>query len=243
MSPRLAASAVVASAVFLSLVVVACGGATSRGAAADASTSSVDATSDTFSPPASDAGAALDGPAEAVADAGSDAPALFSCAPASSFFDGGCGDPQTDPHNCGGCGVDCDGGACDGGACIPLASGVLATGQLLPIALAADGANVYWLSAGAETSPGGKLTPRVFGAQVLQCAATGCENRPTVLATYAPEYGIGAPVGGVPVATSALAVDAVNVYWTDPSSVHACAIGGCNCAPTTIAEISGSRPA
>jgi len=160
----------------------------------------------------------------------------FSCAAAASFFDGGCGDLGTDPHNCGGCGRDCEGGACSDGGCAPIPAGALATGQLDPIAMAADGVNVYWLTVGATWTGHGDLPPmKSWGAQVLRCAATGCGNRPTVLVTYPPLDGVGA-VGGLPVAPSALAVDATNVYWTDAHSVRACAIGGCGCSPTSLAS-------
>ena len=220
---------------------VACGGTVAGSATPDATAVAADAGGDGAG---GDADARVDG-ASASNDSTADAPSLFaadaadagptsfSCAAASSFFDGGCGEPMTDPHNCGGCGNDCDGGACDAGACVPIPSGVLATGQLAPIAIAADGTNVYWLTAGAEDNFG-KLGFKLFGAQVLACAATGCGNRPTVLATYAPAFGL--ITGGTPPSTAVIAVDAMRVYWTDQGSVRACAVGGCGCAPTTIAD-------
>jgi hypothetical protein len=179
-------------------------------------------------------GAATDAGTVFALDAADGGSSSFSCAPASSFFDGGCGDPMTDPHNCGGCGMDCDGGACDAGACVPMPAGVLATGQLGPIAIAADGINVYWLTAGASDSFG-KQGSKTYGAQVLSCAATGCGNRPTVLVTYPPSFGIGPVTGGTPKSTSAIAVDRETVYWTNQESVRACAHYGCGCAPVTIA--------
>lgn len=154
-------------------------------------------------------------------------------------FDGACGDPQTDtqtdPHNCATCGNDCMGGACEARTCVPLPANTLATGQRSPIALAADGHNVYWLNWGtmATSGTGGHDLPAVtsvLSAQVLECAVGGCNNRPTVLATL-PAAG---DVGGLPVAPSALAVDSTNVYWTTGNSVLACAIGGCSCSPTVV---------
>jgi hypothetical protein len=226
---------------------MACGGSVTRDVEPDATAVASDAGvadggEDVMADGASGAGdATADVPWLLAPDAdGATAPqddgsVSFSCAPASAFFDGGCGDPMTDPHNCGGCGVDCNGGACDAGACVPMPAGVLATGQLAPLAIAADGTNVYWLTAGAADNFG-KAGVKAFGAQVLQCAASGCENRPTVLLTYPPAFGIGLITGGTPRSTSAIAVDATRVYWTDQGSVRACAIGGCGCAPTTIAD-------
>jgi hypothetical protein len=153
-------------------------------------------------------------------------------------FDGSCGDPRTDlgsdPHNCASCGNDCMGGACNAGACVQLPANTLATGQHAPIALAADGRNVYWLNWGmtGTTGTGGGKRPviSVLSAQVLECAVGGCNNRPTVLATL-PAAG---EVGGLPLAPSALAVDSTNVYWTTGDSVLTCAIGGCGCSPTVV---------
>jgi hypothetical protein len=215
---------------------VACGGAVAVNPAPDATAVVGDAggggTGDGPNSMATGNDSAVDAPGLFTPDAADAGSASFSCAPASSLFDGGCGDPMTDPHNCGGCGADCDGGACEAGACVATPAGVLATGQLAPIAIAADGTNVYWLTAGV-TDNVGKLGTKVFGAQVLACAATGCGNHPTVLATYPPAGGLIA--GGTPRSTAAIAVDTTRVYWTDQESVRSCAIIGCACTPTTIA--------
>jgi hypothetical protein len=52
----------------------------------------------------------------------------------------GCGNIQSDPDNCGGCGHSCQGGACSAGVCQPL---VLATG-VCPTSIAVDDTNVYF---------------------------------------------------------------------------------------------------
>ncbi len=166
----------------------------------------------------------------AAAEAGLDG----FCGSAGMELDGGCGDPQTDPHNCGGCGHDCLGGACEAGACVLLPSGVLATGQYAPSAIAVDTLNVYWLNAGTPVGPGGKVPPTYVGGQVLQCAIAGCGNSPTVLAS-ALHGGLDGP--GVP---SVLTVDATSVYWADGTSVRSCEKGGCGCAPKTIATANGA---
>lgn len=240
------AGCVLAGGVAAAAAIASCGGSVRGGGAPGGAAGPVDAGGGEAS---TDEDARADGafgPHDGATDAALFAPdaiddgfGSFSCAPASSFFDGGCGDPMTDPHHCGGCGVDCDGGACEAGSCVPMPAGVLATGQLAPIAIAADGTNVYWLTTGA-TDNHGKLGIRVYGAQVLECAATGCGNRPSVLVTYPPANGL--LTGGIPASTSAIAVDGTRVYWTDRGSVRACALGGCACAPATIADQLSQPP-
>ena len=157
------------------------------------------------------------------------------CGPAGVVLDGGCGDPQTDPHNCGGCGRDCDGGMCEAGVCAPLPPGVVATGQYLPTAVAIDSANVYWFNAGVLLGGGGNLNSGTYnGAQILQCAIAGCGNRPTVLATLSQS----AATDRAQAPPSELAIDDHAVYWADGAGVHACAKGGCGCAPETLSGVS-----
>jgi hypothetical protein len=138
-----------------------------------------------------------------------------------------CGDPQTDPHNCGGCGHDCGGGACTAAACVPLPAGVLATGQHTPSGLVVDATNAYWIDLGIYHPSGGgpKVLGSFAGAEVMKCAKSGCGNRPTVLATGDWRF------DGTP---AAIAVDESSVYWAVSGNVFRCAIAGCNGTPTPI---------
>ena len=68
----------------------------------------------------------------------------------------------------------------------PVAGPVLLASGQSPTSLATDGANVYWTNADGD---------------VMKCAAAGCDERPTRLATS-------------PAAPARLAVSADAVYWT-----------------------------
>jgi hypothetical protein len=124
-----------------------------------------------------------------------------------------CGNPTIDPHNCGACGVDCEGGACEDGACVPLAPGLLATAQSLPTAIAIDDANVYW--AVSEAS---------FGDSILKCAKTGCGNAPEIVARGR----WGSPPN--------LVVRANRLYWGGSSALYECATSG---GAVTVDSVSG----
>jgi hypothetical protein len=54
-----------------------------------------------------------------------------------------CVDVVDDPHNCGVCGRDCQGGACADGVCQPV---LVAAGEDYPVSLAVDDSRVYWLN-------------------------------------------------------------------------------------------------
>ncbi len=228
-----------ALAVAAILIGIGCGAKSIVGATADASSGNGDDGGPSgVQPSGSSSGGAIDTPTDG--GMGVSRGADGDGGDASSAADSGCVyiDPpytstQSDPHNCGSNGNDCLGGACEDGGCTTLPAGALATGQLTPFAIAADETNVYWLNWGVnyQTSHGGGGLPVVqkFGAQVLECAVAGCNNRPTVLASVAA-------LGGIPEAPSAIAVDAQNVYWTTSTSIQSCAISGCGCAPTTIAS-------
>src|SRR5579859_4125816 len=98
-----------------------------------------------------DAGTVLDG----AADGGVDA----ACNPATL---------DTDGHNCGACGHDCQGGACSNGACQPV---TLASGQSGIQKLVIDATTLYWTSSNGYIGRLGKdgqgLTHVLSGLQDL----------------------------------------------------------------------------
>jgi hypothetical protein len=176
-----------------------------------------------------------------LADAGVAAAEVFdggTCVPVTDAgVDGGCGNLKGDPHNCGSCGHDCNGGACESGACVPLPEGVLATGQTGPLSIAVDSTNVYWLNQGPFEGPGGKGGGYYPEGQVMKCAIAGCNNDPTILASGWSQ------AGGLPVVSSAIKVDSGTVYWVGSGEIFSCPIGGCGCAPRIIGSGMGGATA
>ncbi len=112
---------------------------------------------------------------------------------------------------------------------------VLASGRVGPWSVATDGKNVYWIELG-KANGGGKIPLQDYSdGAVLSCAVTGCNDSPTVLASY-PTWR-----GG-----NAIAADASGVYWsTDDASgtlrqIVGCAAGGCGGHPKVYATTSST---
>jgi hypothetical protein len=93
---------------------------------------------------------------------------------------------------------------CAKGGCAGSAT-QLATGRGNLGGIAVDSSGVYWTE--TQTFPGGKIGPTAAAAPgaVFQCAMTGCNNAPTLIASDQNH-----PTG--------IAVDAVNIYWANSGS-------------------------
>jgi hypothetical protein len=158
------------------------------------------------------------------ADAASDA--TTHPTDAGTDVDAACVDTETDPRNCGTCGMGCNGGECRGGVCAPLSAGVLSSGQHTPVGLALDATNVYWLNVGTYLPDAAKSTK----AQLMKCAKTGCGNAPTVLAS------------GQWNGTTRLVVSGGYVYWATQNLLLRCATDGCVSGGPTVLWASSLSP-
>lgn len=102
-----------------------------------------------------------------------------------------CVDSTSDPHNCGACAHDCQGGACTGSTCQPLE---LPTSQM-PYGIAVDSTNLYWADNGGVAH---------------KVALTG--GAPVPLGS------VGQATGGVAVLGSTLYVAGYSGIWSMPIS-------------------------
>jgi hypothetical protein len=132
-------------------------------------------------------------------------------------FDAACGNIETDPLNCGGCGIQCQGGLCVDGLCSAPLPGVLASGQVTPTGIVVDDTNVYWIDQGMQQSSG-----TYTNAQVMKCAKSGCANAPAVLASGSWNH------------TTRLAISGGTLYWAAPNLVLACPTTGCTGGATVL---------
>jgi hypothetical protein len=181
---------------------------------------------DSGSPPA-DAGGSGDAPVA------TDSPAPSPCDAGALSCGGTCVNPNTDPQNCGGCGVVCN-TTCTNGVC-PL---IAPDSGVPPVVgdnacLTVDSANVYW---GTGTTTGSVWSVPIAGGTPTQ--VVGNQSTPHPMASDGTNLYFGnqgtagtctgsiqrVPVGGAvtatPIATAQcvpldVVVDANNVYWTN----------------------------
>jgi hypothetical protein len=131
--------------------------------------------------------------------------------------DAPCGDIETDPDNCGGCGIHCEGGLCVDGVCSAPLPGVLVSGQVTPRGIVIDDLNVYWIEQGVPQPSGANSV-----TQVMKCAKSGCGNMPAVLAS------------GSWAGATRLALNGDTLYWATQNQVLSCATAGCPTGPTVL---------
>jgi hypothetical protein len=144
---------------------------------------------------------------------------------------------QTDPNNCGACGVVCA-GVCSPGQCLV----TLASGQPIPVAIAVDSTSVYWVDQMGSGGPGtfggvvkvglngGTEAVLAWGRQVASGIAldatsvywvdAGCpgDGGPCERAVLKVPLGGGALGTVVTGSPGDVAADGTNVYWTDSSA-------------------------
>jgi hypothetical protein len=147
-------------------------------------------------------------------------------------------DENTDPSNCGGCGISCNGGICASGQCTTTAAIQVVTGLTTPFGIAVDGANLYVTDSGANTvwqidkTSFAKTSLGTGQASPARIAVDGTFAYWTSnLGSAVLRAPIGAATAFQPVYSTAaqpvgIAVDASNVYWSDSTGIHAAPKGG-----------------
>jgi hypothetical protein len=120
----------------------------------------------------------------------------------------------TDPHNCGGCGHDCLGGACAAGVCQPVAIRPPTGGRSQGPVLIAGG-RVVWLE-----------VPALGNAFPVTCPVAGCPP-PGAAPLNAPTLNT--------VPSGALASDGTSVFLVDDTGrVLSCPATGCSGSPAVV---------
>jgi hypothetical protein len=125
-------------------------------------------------------------------DSGSDVGADAGCGSGKTLCGAACVDEQTDPKNCGGCGLEC-GTSCSKGEC--LVTLITTPAGESPWAVALDDTSIYWTALGRCAGDSGAAS-----GLVMKMPLGG--GSPTTLATAQ-----GGP--------AAIAVDATSVYWVN----------------------------
>jgi hypothetical protein len=108
----------------------------------------------------------------------------------------------------------------------------LASGQQLPVTIAVDKTNVYWMNLGTNDTTDAKSPAPWTGGQVMRCPIAGCNETPISLAS-------GRVQGPAVREPAAFATDGTSVYWSDGVTAPAilkCTVGGCDNAPEVISD-------
>jgi hypothetical protein len=105
----------------------------------------------------------------------------------------------------------------------------LASGQESPVAIAVDGANVYWMNLGTNATTDSKAPLPWSGGQILKCPLAGCGVAPVALASSLVQ-------GPSTEAPAPFATDGESVYWSDDSrsGVVRCGVAGCDGQPEVV---------
>ncbi|MGE3673823.1 MAG: hypothetical protein AB7K71_29400, partial [Polyangiaceae bacterium] len=156
------------------------------------------------------------------ATCGQDGACSLSCTPTLEACGGNCVDLNGDSKNCGRCGHDCLAGTCSLGECQRFTVGSATN----PLGITADDSTVYWVDADA-----GEIQQAPRGTTGQHSALVSGLNNPFALIALGPDIvfiekatsgkvRIVSKSGGTPVdfataqsTPSALAGDALNVYW------------------------------
>jgi hypothetical protein len=122
-----------------------------------------------------------------------------------------CVNLQTDGHNCGACGHDCQGATCQAGLCQPVA---IASSQSSPWGIAIDATTVFWTNTGDGTV---KMAP-ISGAGPVTTLASGQSDPMSVVVSGGSVYWASYARG-----------------TSGDGAVMMCAVGGCGGTPTPVA--------
>ena len=105
---------------------------------------------------------------------------------------------------------------------------VIASGQQAPVAIAVDGANIYWMNLGTNPTTDAKAPRAWTGGQILRCPVGGCGGAPLVLASNLTQGSVQAP--------AAFASDGQSLYWSTLSGVERCGLAGCGDQPQALSQ-------
>jgi len=109
---------------------------------------------------------------------------------------------------------------------------VMASGQDVPVGIAVDGVNLYWMTLGTNATKDGKAPLGWTGGRILKCPVAGCGGDPVALASNLAQ-------GPSTAAPAPFTSDGGSVYWSDWSDGRGrrlvkCGVAGCGDQPVVI---------